>query len=222
MLRKVYLEGELGHKYGQVLEVCAESVGEVIAFLDANFDGVKKYFIDSGDRNVEFTVKIADNYVEDDRELILPLDKGDIVITPVPVGSSGALKTIIGVIMVVASFLIDPSGGLATFLTKALFAGGIMLASMGIAEMMMPDPDTDNTEENKDGYLFQGAEQTTPEGYPVPILYGELRVPGQPITFDLVNKGTPDQSIQNANGTYASVPDERGNIIRKPSVAIEI
>lgn len=221
MLRKVYLEGELGHKYGRVLEVCAESVGEVIQFLDANFDGVKKYFIDSGDRNIEFTVKIADNYVEDDRELILPLDKGDIVITPVPVGSSGALKTIIGVIMVVASFLIDPSGSLATFLTKALFAGGIMLASMGIAEMMMPDPDTDNTEQNKDGYLFQGAEQTTPEGYPVPILYGELRVPGQPITFDLVNKGTADQSIQNANGTYASVPDERGNIIRKPSTGLE-
>lgn len=215
MLRKVYLGGELAQKYGEVLEVCAESVGEVIAFLDANFDGVKKYFIDAGDKDVGFTVKIADEYVSDDRELVLPLDKGDIVITPVPMGSKGFVKVIIGVVLIVASLM---TGGM---LAKVLLAAGLMLATMGIAELMMPDPDTDNEEQNKEGYLFQGAESSIPEGYPVPILYGELRVPGQPITFDLVNKGTTDQSVQNANGTYASVPDERGNIIRKPSAAVE-
>jgi len=105
------------------------------------------------------------------------------------------------------------------WLAKAAIVAGLSMAAMGIAEMMMPDPDTDNSEENTNGYLFQGAEQTAVEGFPVPILYGELRVPGQPITFDLVNKGTTEESVQNSRGTYASVPDERGNIIRKPSEA---
>ena len=130
-------------------------------------------------------------------------------------GSKGFVKVIIGVVLIVASLM---TGGM---LAKVLLAAGLMLATMGIAELMMPDPDTDNEEQNKEGYLFQGAESSIPEGYPVPILYGELRVPGQPITFDLVNKGTTDQSVQYANGTYASVPDERGNIIRKPSAAVE-
>lgn len=219
MLRKVYLGGELGHKYGQVLEVCAESVGEVIQFLDANFEGVKKYFIDSGDRDIGFTVKIANEYVTDDRELLLPLDKGDIIITPVPIGSKGLAKVIIGAILVVVAVATGGFG--SALLMKVMIGAGLMLAAMGIAEMLLPDPDTDNSEQNKEGYLFQGAESSIPEGYPVPILYGELRVPGQPITFDLVNKGTTDQSVQNANGTYASVPDERGNIIRKPSAAVE-
>ena len=105
------------------------------------------------------------------------------------------------------------------WLAKAAIVAGLSMAAMGIAEMMMPDPDTDNNAENTNGYLFQGAEQTAVEGFPVPILYGELRVPGQPITFDLVNKGTTEESVQNSRGTYASVPDERGNIIRKPSEA---
>jgi len=217
MLRKVYLGGELGNKYGQVFDVCAESVAEVMQFLDANFEGVKKYFVDSGDRNIGFTVKIANEYVTDDKELLLPLNKGDIIITPVPIGSKGIGKVILGVIMVVIGIIAPWS--MPAWLANAAIVAGLSMAAMGIAEMMMPDPDTDNSEENTNGYLFQGAEQTAVEGFPVPILYGELRVPGQPITFDLVNKGTTEESVQNSRGTYASVPDERGNIIRKPSEA---
>ena len=78
MLRKVYLEGELGEKYGKVAEVKAESVREVMQYLQANHDTINKYFIDSTEqRNIGFTVKIADTYVDDDRELLLPFDKGD-------------------------------------------------------------------------------------------------------------------------------------------------
>ena len=55
---------------------------------------------------------------------------------------------------------------------------------------MAPDPSTDNQQD--ESYLFQGAGQTIVEGDPVPVLYGKLRVPGRPISFE----------VKNANQTF--------------------
>ena len=46
MLRKLYLEGDMGEKYGRIAEVKATTVREVIQYLDANYNGVKKYLLD--------------------------------------------------------------------------------------------------------------------------------------------------------------------------------
>ena len=51
--------------------------------------------------------------------------------------------------------------------------------------MMAPDPSTDSDQESS--YMFNGAEQNVIEGDPVPVLYGHLRIPGQPISFDSIS-----------------------------------
>jgi len=210
MLRKVYLEGELGEKYGKVAEVKAESVREVMQYLQANHDTINKYLIDSTEqRNIGFTVKIADTYVDDDRELLLPFDKGDIIITPTPMGAKGAVKVIVGVVLVVVGILVTPMN---PKLGMALISMGANLVMTGIQEMMAPDPSTDAETEEEEGYIFQGAEASIIEGYPVPILYGELRVPGQPITFDVQNTSISliDREQNGAGGTIVH-GDEEGN-----------
>jgi predicted phage tail protein len=214
MLRKLYLEGDMGEKYGRIAEVKATTVREVIQYLDANHSGLKKYLLDKHDKNIGFTIKIADEYVEDDKELLLPLDKGDIIITPVPIGSSGAIKTILGIILVIVGFVVSPY---APWLGKALIGIGLSLAASGIAELMAPDPATDNQEENKEGYLFQGAEQSIPEGNPVPVLYGELRVPGQPVSFNLRNSSEGFLSGTSNAGTMATTTDSEGNLFLVPA-----
>ena len=219
MLRKLYLEGDMGEKYGRIAEVKATTVREVIQYLDANHSGVKEYLLDKQDKNIGFTIKIADEYVEDDRELLLPLDKGDIVITPVPVGSEGIVKVILGAILVVIGFVLLPS---IPFLGKALIGIGLSLAASGIAELMAPDPATDNQEENKEGYLFQGAEQSIPEGRPVPVLYGELRVPGQPVTFNLRNSSEGFLSGASNAGTMTTIADSEGNLFLVPAPVVEV
>ena len=219
MLRKLYLEGDMGEKYGRIAEVKATTVREVIQYLDANHSGVKEYLLDKQDKNIGFTIKIADEYVEDDRELLLPLDKGDIVITPVPVGSEGIVKVILGAILVVIGFVLLPS---IPFLGKALIGIGLSLAASGIAELMAPDPATDNQEENKEGYLFQGAEQSIPEGRPVPVLYGELRVPGQPVTFNLRNSSEGFLSGASNAGTMTTIADSEGNLFLVPAPVAEV
>ena len=212
MLRKLYLGGDMGEKYGKVAEVKATTVREVIQYLDANHSGLKKYLLDKHDKNIGFTIKIADEYVEDDRELLLPLDKGDIIITPVPVGSGGLIKTILGAILVILAF--TPFGApFASYLIPA----GLGLMAMGLAELMAPDPATDNQEENKEGYLFQGSEQSIPEGNPVPVLYGELRVPGQAVSFNLRNSSEGFLSGTSNAGTMATTTDSEGNLFLVPA-----
>lgn len=52
--------------------------------------------------------------------------------------------------------------------------------------MMLPDPSVDTQDES---YLFQGSGQTLIEGDPVPLLYGELRIPGRPVSMVVRNQG---------------------------------
>ena len=47
--------------------------------------------------------------------------------------------------------------------------------------MMAPDPSTDNQQD--ESYIFQGSKQNIAEGDPVPVLYGELRIPGRTVSF---------------------------------------
>jgi predicted phage tail protein len=212
MLRKIYLGGDMGEKFGKVAEAKAETVRDVIQYLDANYAGVKKYLMDKSDQNIGFTIQIGEEFIDDDLEILLPLDKGDIIITPVPVGSSGVVKAVLGVVLLITGFLL-----IATPFGMPLMAMGAGLLAAGIAELMAPDPATDNEEENKEGYLFQGSEQSLPEGNPVPVLYGELRIPGQAVSFNLRNSTESLMNAENTAGTYTTVGDGLGNLIRYPA-----
>ena len=54
---------------------------------------------------------------------------------------------------------------------------------------MLPDPATDQDEPTN--YLFSGDANNAVEGDPIPLLYGELRVPGRPISINMINGGRP-------------------------------
>ena len=59
------------------------------------------------------------------------------------------------------------------------------LAMTGLTEMMAPDPEGDKDQQSS--YNFNGLEQNVIEGDPVPVLYGRLQVPGQPVNFEVTN-----------------------------------
>jgi hypothetical protein len=75
-------------------------------------------------------------------------------------------------------------------LTYGQVLGGlaVSLALQGIQQLMLPDPATDKS--GPKSYLFDGAATNFQEGDPVPLLYGELRVPGRPISFEVMNENT--------------------------------
>lgn len=202
MLRNVYLDGELGEKYGKELQISASSISDVFKCLEANFSDFRQYLLDCHEKNIGFICEVQGRPLESEKELLLQFQEGDMYISPQPAGSkSGAAKIFAAI--VVALLIFTPGGqailgslnmGFATTTTAGglTVKGGIALsftASLGLAgvqQMMMPDPSIDA--EQDESYLFQGSGQTLVEGDPVPVLYGELRIPGRPISMIIRNQ----------------------------------
>lgn len=218
MKRKIYLDGELGEKYGRELTMNVGTVAEVFRCLEANYPGVKQYLLDAHERGIGFLCEVAGTPIETEAELIMEFPEGSFYISPQPVGSkSGPLKIIIGIALVALAFyapLIFP--GLQVAAGQAAGAGftlagtagtaqlvvamiGVNLALTGLSQVLAPDPSTDGPEQD-DNYLFQGSGQTIVEGDPIPVLYGRLRIPGRPISFQVRNQYQEIRNVQDYGG----------------------
>ena len=217
MQRNIYLEGDLGSRFGTHMSLNAPTVVDVMKLIEVNNDDFRGYLIDAHEKGVGFHIDVAGEEIEYDEELLLPLHEGDITITPVPAGAKGGGK-ILAAILIVTLLVVTggaaaaalgagtPLTGLGGFLftgaatgTAGLFGTGLMLsmpgmilasvamslAMSGLAEMMAPDPATDADQQTS--YLFNGSEKNVIEGDPVPVLYGKLRVPGRPVSFEITN-----------------------------------
>ena len=227
MMRNIYFEGELGDKFIPHMHMKADTVAEAFQCLNANFPEFKKYILEKCEENVGFHIDVAGNELEDPREILLELKRGDITVTPIPAGAkSGPAKILAAIAITVVTAGIGASfaatgtmfggfgaafasgGAFAAGLSAAVTAGGLggfaatlalgvatNLALTGVMQMMAPDPSTDNDQEQS--YLFNGAEQNIISGDPVPVLYGKLRVPGQPVSFEITGAG----ATYGSNGT---------------------
>ena len=221
MQRNVYIEGEMGELFGKQHYINVPTVRDVFRLMQANHSNFRKYLIDCHEKGVGFAIEAAGEQLDTDEELLLLLNEGDIIITPVPEGSGGGFKKILMAAAIIALAFTLPmiganpaimqlgavgpgfgtiaplgsatltagGGGLIAaggFAQMALFGIGASLALAGLQETMAPDPSTDSDQE--ESYLFNGKAQNVIEGDPVPVLYGRLRVPGQPINFETSNK----------------------------------
>lgn len=223
MLRKVYLEGEIGEKFGKEFEIQANSFGKVIQCLELNLPEFRNYLVDCAEKGINFTCQVADKPIEDERELFLQYEEGDMVITALPAGSkSGIGKILAAAILITAAYftlgaaasgagwLTTPvvSGGTITWgqvIAGTLFSVGLSLGMAGIQQIMAPDPSVDNQQD--ESYLFQGSGQNILEGDPVPVLYGKLRVPGRPISFEVKNAQQTFIDMAEAGSNYIGPTD---------------
>lgn len=220
MQRNIYLEGELGDKFGYKMSYHAETITDALKLIDVNNSDFRHYLIDAAEKGIGFHIDVVGSDLEYDEELLLPLHEGDITITPIAAGAKGAGKVfaailIVALIVVTAGAATGPLAGM--FGTGSLFAAGTgfmgttlalnfggylmmglaaSLVMMGISEMMAPDPATDSDQEQS--YLFNGSEQNIIEGDPLPLLYGRLRIPGQPVNFEIQNiqMGSPTEDSE--------------------------
>ena len=200
MLRNVYLDGEIGEKYGKELQISASSLSDVFRCLEANFSDFRQYLLDCHEKNIGFICEVQGRPLKSEKELLLQFQEGDMYISPQPAGSKSGAGKILAAIAIAA--LVFTPGGQA-LLGKFAFAvttpqgaltlkGAVALTTVstlamtGIQQMMMPDPSVDSQQD--ESYLFQGSGQTLVEGDPVPVLYGELRVPGRPISMVVRNQ----------------------------------
>lgn len=199
MKRKVYLDGELGHKFGSEIFIEADSIRDVFMCLECNDPTFQKYLIDCHEKDIGFMCKVADKELSAEEELLLNFKEGDMYISPQPMGSGPSKSR--GALKVFAAIVIAALTGNATELAVAaqafFYSIAANLAISGLSEILAPDPSVD---ERTDNYIFQGSGQTIIEGDPVPVLYGRLRVPGRPVSFH----------VKSAEGTYDDFRSSHG------------
>ena len=192
MKRKVYLEGELGEKYGKVREIYAPTIADIFKCLAANFPDFGKHLIELDKKGMDLKCLVNNEEVDEATDLLLN-KKGDVVVSIIPAGSKSAIKIIVGVGLIVFSGGLAAglgfTGFAATLAAGAFTAIGVSLLTSGIQELLAPDPASNPNQIQKDaGYLYRGTSQRILDTDPVPVLYGRMRIPGRPISFEIRNK----------------------------------
>jgi predicted phage tail protein len=177
MLRKIKLYGKLAKFIGhRVLEADVATAAEAVRFLLANWPELEAHMSDQ-----HYRVSIG-TYDIDLEELHHPAGAAPISFVPVVTGAGAVGRILAGVALIALSFLIIPLGiaaagaGIAT----AVGLAGASLLLGGVAQLLTPTPKVpqgaDNQDDPRKSYSFSGIQNTSRQGVPVPIVYGETIV----------------------------------------------
>jgi len=182
MLRKIKLYGKLATFIGhRVLEADVATAAEAVRFLLANWPELEAHMSDQ-----HYRVSVG-TYDIDLEELHHPAGAAPISFVPVVSGAGAAGRIIAGIALVAFAILFAPAGALAgaafTLGAQAVtvIAGiGISLVLGGVAQLLTPVPKVPqgaNAEDDpRKSYSFSGIQNTSRQGVPVPIVYGETIV----------------------------------------------
>ena len=183
MMRKIKLYGELAKITGyKELEAVVNTTAQAVSFLVNNFPELESHM-----SNKYYQVLLEKEEVGIE-ELHFPVGKSDIKFVPVISGSGGIGRAIFGGVLIAASFgvggffaapLSFGAGGFAAagLGAKAAFGIGASLVLGGVSDMLFPVPKQPQFSSEQDprlSFSFNGTQQTSRAGTPVPIVYGEI------------------------------------------------
>lgn len=182
-LVKIKLYGHL-RKFGREFELAVKSPAEAVNALCVMIPGFKAFLQNSERNGINFTVFNGKRNI-DKEELSLGA-KSEIRIATVIAGSkrAGSLQTILGVVLIavaVVANIIAPGNPVSPFLLKM----GVAMVLGGVIQMMSPQPGglgKSEDPENSAAYAFGGPVNTTAQGNPIGILYGEREIGGAVIS----------------------------------------
>lgn len=188
-LKTIRLYGRLGALFGRVHRLHIETCSEAIRALCVTVDGFEQYLRDSKSMGIRFACFKGKRNVGVD-QLALGLGDEEFRIAPVLAGAKkgGVFQTILGAVMVVA-------GIVATFIPGAqaaapyLIAGGISTMAGGVIQLLTPQPpglSQRQDADNKPSYAFGQPVNTTAQGNPVAILWGEREIGGAVIGAGII------------------------------------
>ena len=180
----ILLSGSLAKAFGRehFRKLESGTTQEAFSALKHTIKGFEDFILSAARRGTRFAIFRNRENVGEDRFTLSGTT--EIRIVPVISGSKsgGILQTVVGVALIAASVIITAvSGGTATPFTAGLMSVGIAMTIGGVIQMLSPTPSTSSqqeqaTTENKPSYLFNGAFNSTQQGLPVPIVYGQMLV----------------------------------------------
>ena len=213
MLRTANVYGHLAEHCGQsVFEALVRVPADAIKFLLCNFPELRGLMRDGYYKVAvgKYDLQLADH----PEQLHYPMAADDVVkIIPVVSGAGGrgVGQILLGAALIGAAvFLAPAAAGVAAGTTKAGFLGatgtgflsasasvaagniGLYLALGGVAQMITPVPQQEIPGEGQGGFGFSGMQNTSQEGIPVPVVYGEMIVGSVVLSTRLITNKIDD------------------------------
>jgi len=180
----IKLSGSLAQKFGRKHEKLLDSgeAREAFSAMKHTVEGFEAEIIRLSRLGIRFAIfRNRENISEGEFSLS---GTTEIRIVPVIAGSKsgGLFQTVVGVVLIaVGAVMTIASGGTASPLAAGLISMGIAMTIGGVVQMLTPVPKSPSqqeqaTTENKPSYLFNGAFNSTQQGLPVPVVYGQMLV----------------------------------------------
>jgi len=211
MLRTVKVYGHLAEHCGQsVFEALVRVPADAIKFLLCNFPELRSLMRDGYYKVAvgKFDLQLADH----PEQLHYPMGADDVVkVIPVVsgAGGKGLGQILLGAALIAVAIAIPGSAGLTATGFSATAAGaatagsglvaavgnlGLALTLGGIAQMITPVPKPPELGgEGQGGFAFSGLQNTSQEGIPVPVVYGEMIVGSVVLSTKLVADLVPNE-----------------------------
>jgi predicted phage tail protein len=172
MLRRIRIYGRLAKFIGhRVLEADVATAAEAVRFLIANWPELEQHMADQ-----HYRVSVGGYDLTAD-ELHDPAGQQEIKIVPVMAGAGAVGRIIAGAVLVAVGLFVPGIGALGVQLIVGV---GASLILGGVAQLLTPVPTMntgkDSEKDPRKSYSFSGTQQTSRQGVPVPIVYGETLV----------------------------------------------
>ena len=186
MLRAIRVYGPLARFLKRrVFRAEVSTPAEAVRFLIANFPAVEAHM-----NKHDYQIKVGNYTLDVDKNTdclhMTSSTESTIAIIPVVAGAGTIGRIIAGIALVALSFVTFGAGAFAglgvagAWGSTIAFGVGASLALGGVAQLLSPIPTpsfgADSESDPRKSYSFSGIQNTSRQGTPVPVIYGETIV----------------------------------------------
>tara|TARA_R110001632_G_scaffold109323_3_gene219513 strand:+ start:3408 stop:3983 length:576 start_codon:yes stop_codon:yes gene_type:complete len=188
-MTNIIIHGVLGKIYGNRHKLKVRRMSEIIPAINANNPGFKDTILSCFKSNIDYCFvdpKEPNKRYKRPEEILQKQPPKEIHIVPSIVGAGAIALIGGGLLLAGAGALVG--GAVGGFLVSL----GISLALQGVAMLLFPtdDPQQQKTESKIDtsSYIFSNRANNAVQGFPVPLVYGEIRVGSNIISTNIVSE----------------------------------
>ena len=185
---QVKFYGSLKRFADEPLELDVGNFKELMSGLLTQIKGLRQHL-----RHGYYKVRVGSKYLSEEQLKTNPIiglkDDCTVHFTPVVAGAGkggGGLQMIVGAVLIAIAY-INPFGYLSGPMVTAMYAAGVSMALSGVVGLLTKPPEMNNKYdegEKKQSTSFSNIRNLTPQGRPIPLLYGKMLT-----SFVLISQG---------------------------------
>lgn len=217
MLTKVYLEGAMGRNFGREWTLDIHTPAEALQLIKANKPSIAGWVRDNSKRYEKCMIicKYADGRIEalNEKTMLMHKEPQEIHFIPIVEGAGKWMGAIVGAIMIVIGVILCcvPGGqvfgaSLSSYGASFIVAGAGLLIS-SIVTAIMGRTKANKAQEEGNSFYFNGAQNTTKQGAPIPLIFGRCKVGSCVISSSVSVEDTNGQTRDYEPGVVEVVRD---------------